>query len=261
MKREDIRAHIRQAAKSFDAELHTRAYAELLSDAAQLRRLLSYLTPQGKQVLLDLGTGSGYVAMALAKREPTSQVIGLDVAAEAIRKDAEIAKQEALSNVSFCTFDGVTLPFGDDTFDAAVCRYVLHHLPCCETTLREIARTVRPQGRFVLADAIRNEEDETDFINRFQKLKPDGHVRMHRSEELIEMVCRSGFELIDRFETSISFARTRRKEYDELLASTPEGVQESYQIGYAGEEIHLRFRILNAAFVNRRTATLRRPDC
>lgn len=86
----------------------------------------------------------------------------------------------------------------------------------------DIARSVRRGGTFVLADAIRNEEDKTDFINRFQELKPDGHVRMHRSEE-----------------------------YDELLVSTPQQVPASYGIRCTREEIHLRLRILNAAFVNR----------
>lgn len=42
MKREDIRAHVRQAAKSFDAELHTEAYAELHSDAARRHMWLGW---------------------------------------------------------------------------------------------------------------------------------------------------------------------------------------------------------------------------
>jgi ubiquinone/menaquinone biosynthesis C-methylase UbiE len=260
MELEDIRACIEQAAKSFDAELHTKACAELTSDAAQLHRLVSYLAPQEGQVLLDLGTGSGYVAMSLARQYPQSYIIGLDIAEEAISKDAEIAKQEGLSNVRFRTFDGVTLPFEDSYFHAAVCRYALHHFPRCAVTVGEIARTLRCKGNFILADAVRNDEDETDFINKFQGMKPDGHVRMYRSDGLIELLSCVGFELVHRFETSLSFGRRRSKEYDELLASTPERVQKSYHIVRSEEEIRLKLTILNAAFVNCRSDTMSAAD-
>jgi ubiquinone/menaquinone biosynthesis C-methylase UbiE len=252
MKQEDVRAHIEQTARSFDGELHTKAYAETHSDAAQLRCLLSRLAPQEKQAMLDLGTGSGYVAMSLAKEHPTAYVTGLDIAPEAIRKDIEIAAKAGLTNVDFRVFDGVTLPFEDDTFDGAVCRYAFHHFPCGETTLEEIARTLRYQGKFVLADAIRNDEDETDFVNSFQDLKQDGHVKIHKSADLKALVSRHGFELVDCFETLLPFTRARSMAYDELFASTPKHIQASYLSGDIEDEYHLTFKILNATFVNRR---------
>ena len=161
MKPDEVSAHIEQAASSFNAELHTKSYEETHSDPAQLRRLLAFLSPQGKEVFLDLGTGSGYVGMALAKAHPACSVIGLDVAEMAIKQDVENANQQGLPNTDFRVFDGVTLPFTDSYFDGAVCRYAFHHFPRWETTLGEIARTVRSGGKFVLADPVRNEEDET----------------------------------------------------------------------------------------------------
>jgi ubiquinone/menaquinone biosynthesis C-methylase UbiE len=251
VKPDEVREHIEQAARRFNAELHTESYAETHSDSAQLRRLLSLLSPRGKQVFLDLGTGNGYVGMALAKEHPTSRVVGVDIAEQAIEQDVKNAKQQGLSNVHFRAFDGVTLPFSDGYFDGAVCRYAFHHLPCPETTLGEMARTLRGEGRFVLADPVRREDDETDFINRFQELRRDGHVRMHRFGELIDLVSRHGFELIDSFSSSISFGRQRTQEYDGLLASTPTRIHEAYALTVAEEEIRMTFRILNAAFLNR----------
>ena len=248
MELEDIREHIRHTGRCFDAELHTKAYAELHADATQLRRLIVPLAAPKKQVLLDLATGNGYVAFWLAKEYPTSSVIGLDIAETAIKKDNEIAKRHGLTNVHFHVFDGVILPFAEDYFDGAVCRYALHHFPCCDTTLEEIARTIRHKGTFVLADAIRNEEDEIDFINQFQDLKGDGHVRMYRPKELIGLVSRHGFELIDSFESCISFGRTRTNEINALLKCTPPHIQESYCIVHAENEIYLTFKILNAIF-------------
>jgi ubiquinone/menaquinone biosynthesis C-methylase UbiE len=250
VKPDHIKAHIARAAKSFDLELHTESYAETHSDAAQLRRLLSFLSPRGKQTFLDLGTGNGYVGMALAQAYPTCHVIGLDIAAGAIKQDVENAKQQGLSNIHFRVFDGITLPFRDSYFDGVVCRYAFHHIPRPETILAEIARTVRHEGKFVLADPIKSEGDETDFINRFQDLKQDGHAKIYRLRELVDLVCRHGFELIGSFQSSLSFSRGRNEAHDDLLATTPAQIQEAYDVNVDAKEIHLSFKILNAVFLN-----------
>jgi len=54
---EEIEARISEAARSFNAVLHTKAYAETHSDSAQLERLLSFLSAGREQVILDIGTG------------------------------------------------------------------------------------------------------------------------------------------------------------------------------------------------------------
>jgi ubiquinone/menaquinone biosynthesis C-methylase UbiE len=252
MPHDEIQAQIAEAASSFNAELHTKAYAETHSDAAQLARLWSSLSPAHGQVILDLGTGNGYVAMAIAGAEPTCRVVGVDVAVQAIARDLEQAKAQGLSNVEFLSYDGIMLPFADDHFDAAVCRYAFHHLPRPETSLEELGRTVRGSGKLVLSDPIREEADNVDFINHFQEMKRDGHVRMHRRTDLIDLVCRHGFEVIEAFESAISFTRERGAEYDELLTATPERVLKAYSVVVGEQQIRLRFRILSAVFLNRR---------
>jgi ubiquinone/menaquinone biosynthesis C-methylase UbiE len=246
-----IDAQIAEAARSFDAVLHTKAYAETHSDSAQLVRLLSFLSPGRGQVILDLGTGNGYVTMAIAGAHPWCRVIGIDIAAQAINRDVEQARVQGLANADFQSYDGIRLPFDYDHFDAAICRYAFHHLPQPETMLDELGRTVRSGGRLVLADAIRDDVDDVDFVNHFQEMKRDGHVRMHRSTDLIDLVSRHGFNLIEHFESSIFFTRERTAEYDDLLATTPEQVLRAYSLAVAGREMHLRFRILNALFVKR----------
>ncbi len=62
---DDIRMKVAEAAESFDAELHKDTYAEIHADDAQLTRLSSFMSQPRQQVILDLGTGAGYVAMAI----------------------------------------------------------------------------------------------------------------------------------------------------------------------------------------------------
>ncbi len=251
MRPEQVRAQVEEAARAFNEALHKDAYVETISDPAQLRRLLALLGPQDNQGFLDLGTGTGYVGLAIAKEHPTCHVIGVDVAGEAIKRDVENARRLGLANIRFSVFDGVTLPFADGYFDGAVCRYAFHHLPRPETTLEEVSRAVRPGGRVVISDAVRSDYDESDFINRFQGLKRDGHVEMLRAGKLVDLVSRQGFEPVDSFGSSISFSRPRRAEYDEVLESTSARDLEAYGVDVAEEEINLTFPIVNAVFSNR----------
>lgn len=238
-------ASVSEAARSFDAELHTPAYARIHADAPQLERLITFLAPDGDQTLLDLGTGNGYVAMALARAQPACCVVGVDVAGQAIARDRESAAAQGLNHVSFEVYDGVMLPFADRHFDAAVSRYAFHHFPRPQTSLDELARCLRAGGRFALADAVRDDLDDVDFINRFQRLKPDGHVAMTRGADLVGMVQAHGFQVVDTFESSIAFTRARNADYDALLAATPETVLQAYAAEVADDKIHLRLRILN----------------
>lgn len=245
-------AGVAEAARSFDAELHTRAYAETHADAGQLARLLAYLSPADGQVILDLGTGNGYVAMAVAGMQPGCRVVGVDVAEQAIATDRKQAREQGVTNAEFVSYDGVELPFADAQFDAAVCRYAFHHLPRPETSLDELGRTVRTGGKLALADAIRDEVDAVDFVNRLQTLKRDGHVRMQRRADLIALVARHGFVVDEVFESSIVFTRDRTAVYDELLEATPETVLQAYAVAVGERQIQVEFRILNLLLVNQR---------
>lgn len=246
-------ARIAEAARSFDAELHGSGYAKIHADDAQLARLLDYISPEPGQVILDLGTGNGYAATALAGRQPACHVIGVDVAAQAIATNRRKVREQDIGNAEFVSYGGIDLPFDTDCFDAAVCRYAFHHLPRPETSLDELGRTLRTGGRLALADAIRDDVDEGDFVNRFQTLKRDGHVCMQRRADLTELVERHGFEVQEVFETAIAFTRDRATAYDELLRVTPESVLEAYAVAVEARLIRIGFRILNLLMVNRRS--------
>lgn len=248
MKKKQTKTLIAQAARAFDAELHTKAYRETHADFAQLSRLLSFLPENNGQVFLDLGTGDGYVAMELATRYASSIVIGVDIAEKAIRKNIEVAAGLAFSNIQFQPFDGVTLPFESDFFDGVFCRYAFHHFPVPKTTLAEIRRTLRKSGQFIFSDAVRSEVDDTDFINKFQDLKEDGHVRMLTINGLLKIFEQNGFLLKDSFPSSIAFDRPYNSSNRNLIDTTPEKTLRAYDLSVEGDKIRLSFEIFNGLF-------------
>lgn len=101
--------------------------------------------------VLDLGTGKGVMARALARRG--YRVVSVDVSAEEQELAAFLTEEDDVrSRIELVEVDGVTLPFDDGTFGAAVTVNALHHLEDGASALGELARVVKPGGKIVLAD-------------------------------------------------------------------------------------------------------------
>lgn len=110
--------------------------------AAYLSILQRYLNGN-KLKVLDVGTGTGFLALMLA--EMGHEIIGLDMAEGMLEK----ARQRTHGNgqrVSFQLGDAEDLPLEDASFDAVVCRYLLWTLPDPRRALGEWCRVVRPGG-------------------------------------------------------------------------------------------------------------------
>ncbi len=101
--------------------------------------------------ILDVGCGSGTLALLIAKRFPDSQIVGYDadprILVQAKRKDRG-------RRVTWIVGRSTSLPFATSSFDGVFCTLLLHHLTPAETlqTLQEMRRILRPSGRVYVAD-------------------------------------------------------------------------------------------------------------
>lgn len=243
-----IESLIEAARRSFNAELLAGDYEQIHDDDRQLQRLIHYLAVAPGGVYLDLATGNGYVGFEIAARHEACRVIAVDIADQAVARNAEKAAQQGLSNIDFRHTDGLGLDFPDATFNGVICRYAFHHFPQPSVILRDIRRILKDRGRLVLSDAITNDVDDEDFINKFQDLKQDGHVRMYKRHELATLLADSGFDCLESHMTSLTFSRALDTDYRSLLEETSPAVQDSYGLAVKGDEASLRLEILNAVF-------------
>jgi SAM-dependent methyltransferase len=108
----------------------------------KLRYLLDDL-PSGHARVLDVGCGAGAVAKAVKAARPDLDVVGCDISESALTA----AKADPAA-VEFRLGTGEHLPFGDGEFDAVWMFDVLEHVDSPERVLAEIARVLRPGGRF-----------------------------------------------------------------------------------------------------------------
>lgn len=97
--------------------------------------LLDWL-PAGK--VLDYGAGNGALAAYIMEHRPDVSIVGVDVH----------SREETYIPITI--FDGSNLPFETDSFDAAICVDVLHHIDEPTTALRELHRICK--GRVMVKD-------------------------------------------------------------------------------------------------------------
>ncbi|MBR6504159.1 MAG: methyltransferase domain-containing protein [Clostridia bacterium] len=210
-----------------------------------LNKIIENIQLANNSTCLDLGTGNGYVAFTIAKEFPNSTVIGLDIVENVINNDNEIVKEKKLKNISFNIYNGIELPFLDNSIDYIVTRFALHHFPKIEKTISELNRVLKKEGRIFIIDCIPNTEDNEDFINKWMEIIKDGHVRFYTEQEYINMFEKYRINIEKSFYTDVICKRYRNNEYEDLINKTNEKIVNSYVEKITKEEIWLKEKVWN----------------
>ena len=149
----------------------------------QMSRQIIEGIPEGG-TCLDVGCGSGALAIAIAKRNPKAEVIGIDRWGKEYASFNKPlcennAKAEGVENVSFRQGDATHLDFADETFDAVASNYVYHNIPSKDrqAILLETLRTLKKGGTFAIHD-IFSEAKYGDMQAFVKKLKEMGYEKV-----------------------------------------------------------------------------------
>jgi SAM-dependent methyltransferase len=154
--------------------------------AEQVRR---FVEPAGDERALDVGTGAGALALALAPL--VAQVVAVDRVPELLAQARE--RVAAFDNVEIVEADATALPFPDASFDLTATMRTLHHVARPELVLAELARVTRPDGRVLVVDQIAAIDPlEAIAVDRFERARDPSHTRL-----LPEIDLRNLFEAND----------------------------------------------------------------
>lgn len=112
--------------------------------------LKPFLEEKPKKIL-DVGCGTGFFSKFAADTLPNSEVIGVDSNDQRLNYARE---RNSNPNLKFTNGSLPRIPFEDDTFDLAFCRFVLAHAANPANSLCEMTRVVKPGGRLVAYEAV-----------------------------------------------------------------------------------------------------------
>ena len=180
------------------------AYAAAYSNSAphakgeSLARIVDVAAPQAHWTALDVATGAGHVAAALAPW--VASVVASDITPEMLGEAQKLAAKRGLANMTTAVADAERLPFAAATFDLVTCRIAPHHFPHVARFVAEVRRVLRPGGTFALVDNIAPDErslpgfakaqlrEAAIAYNTFEKLRDPSHERCLTLSEWLELI-------------------------------------------------------------------------
>lgn len=227
-----------------------------------LELLIALVATEKGTRALDVATGGGHVALALAKTG--ADVTACDLTPEMLDA-AGILLAEHGCEATFVVAEAEALPFEDATFDVVTCRIAAHHFPDAQAFFVEVARVLKPGGRLGFQDqTLPPEPTSAVLVDAFERLRDPSHNQAFNVEAWQTLIERAGLvveraELIDK---AHDFAEwTTRQDCSEacvaelvqLMADAPEGMRRWYAPVYDGERL--------VSFRNRHLVVLaRKPE-
>jgi demethylmenaquinone methyltransferase/2-methoxy-6-polyprenyl-1,4-benzoquinol methylase len=125
-------------------------------DAWWRRLAVQAAAPPPDGVALDVGAGTGKVALALSRHMPRGQVIASDFSEPMLRQGKQtLEASPAGRRIRWVVADALRLPFGDASVDCVTTAFTVRNLTSAIDGFQEMARVTRPGGRVVCLEITR----------------------------------------------------------------------------------------------------------
>jgi ubiquinone/menaquinone biosynthesis C-methylase UbiE len=207
------------------------------ASSERLQEVLDLARPKPGDLALDVATGTGNTAFALAPY--VRRVIGLDVTREMLDQARRITVEKSVKNADWVLGDAADLPFQDKTFDLYTVRAAPHHFPDLDGFLAEAFRVLKPDRHAAFIDCA-PPAAAREVLHEVEVRRDPSHVRSLTLDEWVGVVERAGFE--------VELASTRELDWDHdewmrnmavapALAEALAGVIEAAQ-GEARAQLH-----------------------
>jgi len=121
-------------------------------DVKWRKKVVQLVTNCQPKRVLDIATGTGDLAINIAKNTSAEKIIGLDISEGMLKVGKQKVAKEKLQNVELILGDSEKTPFSDSSFDAITVAFGIRNFETLEKGLKEILRVLKPNGTFVILE-------------------------------------------------------------------------------------------------------------
>jgi ubiquinone/menaquinone biosynthesis C-methylase UbiE len=173
---------------------------------ASLARVIELAQPQAHWRALDVATGAGHMAFAVAPH--VAEVVASDLTPQMLDVAANLAREKNLTHVRFELANAEALPFEAASFDLVTCRIAPHHFEDVNQFVRECARVLKPGGALVVVDNIAPEA-AAQFVDDFERTRDPSHLHCLSSQGWAAAFAQAGVRLAhsESFQKRMVFAQ------------------------------------------------------
>lgn len=178
----------------FNANASKYAVSDVHRAGPSLPVLLELAAPVASDYALDVATGTGHTALAVAgyvKRE-----IGLDIASKMLEQAERLAIERGISNCEFVKGSAEAMPFASGQFSLVTARLAPHHFHRADIFLLEVRRVMTCDGRFVMVDQITPSIEMLDWVNEWERIRDPSHFNQRTVEQWKSEAVKAGFRWI-----------------------------------------------------------------
>src|SRR5215471_18502490 len=165
---------------------------KLLGGEEARRVLIDQAALQPGHRVLDIGCGTGTMAILIKRLHPDVEIIGIDPDPKALARARRKAVRAGVS-IRFDEGFGDELPYPEASFDRVISSFMFHHLPAEEKvkTLRAIHGVLKPGGRLHMADFVRPESGSHGFLARW--FHSSERMKDNSASRVLDLMAQAGF--------------------------------------------------------------------
>ena len=220
---ESSKAYIPAAGHHWSLPLYD-PFVKLLGGDAARRVLLDQAALQPGQCILDVGCGTGSLAVLIKCLHPQVEVVGLDPDPKALKRAQYKAGKSALA-IQFDQGFASELPYPEGAFDRVFSTLMFHHLERDEKTgmLQEVRRVLRPGGFLNLLDFGGPEEGAYSFWARL--FHSSHRLKDNAEHQILALLRQAGFASAKKVnQGAMLFGRLRINYYQASKLAPQEAV-------------------------------------
>jgi ubiquinone/menaquinone biosynthesis C-methylase UbiE len=150
----------------------------------------------GEENVLEVGTGTGLIAMELAGN--VRMIEAIDLSSRMIEVAREKASKDNIGNILFSVQSAYSLEFENNKFDAVVCSNALHCMDYPEKALSEIRRVIKNYGIFISPTFCHGVNWRSRLISGMMSLTGFKSYSKFTVEDFCQLLTSSGFEIIKK---------------------------------------------------------------